>query len=220
MTGLVQMVGGLFPDGVGAGAVAIGTAPDPLPAEIVAVSRAIDGRQQEFAAGRAAARAAMMAAGLTPAPIPMAEDRAPVWPAGTTGSISHAAEVALAVAASTRVASGLGLDIEPDAPLPHDVLSDICDGDECGWIAGRPQPLRWARLIFAAKEAAFKCQYPASRALFGFDVLQVRVEPGSGGLSARFTKTVAPFAEGHLLTGRFAFTAGLILTGFIREAAR
>lgn len=216
MSGLARVVGGLFPDGVGVAAVAIGAAPEPCPEEACAVANAVPHRRLEFAAGRAAARAAMAAEGLTPAAIPMAEDRAPVWPAGITGSITHAEDVALAAVASRDVVSGLGLDVEPDAPLPDDVLSDICDGGECAWIAGQSQPLRWARLIFVAKEAAFKCQYPASKAIFGFDVMNVQVDIARNGLSARFTREIPPFSAGEVLQGRFALTAGLIIAGFVR----
>lgn len=216
MTGLARVAGGLFPDGVGIGVVTIGAGPALWPGEALAVANAVDHRRAEFAAGRAAARAAMKAAGLDPAAIPCGPDRAPVWPEGVTGSITHGEEVALAVAAPLSLAAGLGIDIEPDAPLPDDILSEICDGDECAWIAGQVEPLRWARLIFVAKEAAFKCQYPASGAIFGFDVMNVRVDPGSGGLSARFTRAVPPFGVGDALPGRFARTAGVIVAGFTR----
>ncbi|MCF3972232.1 4'-phosphopantetheinyl transferase family protein [Paracoccus salsus] len=218
MSDLQREVAGLFPDFVGAAAVAIGAAPALWPGEADAVARAVPHRQQEFAAGRAAARAAMVAAGLSAGAIPVAEDRSPVWPQGVTGSITHARDVALAVAAPLTLVSGLGLDVEPDLPLPDDVLSDICDDEECSWIASQREPLRWARLIFVAKEAAFKCQYPASRTIFGFEVMQVRVDPDAGSLVAGFKREIAPFANGAVLHGRYVRTGGAIIAGFIRAA--
>lgn len=219
MTGLARMVGSLFPDGVGVGVTPIGAAPEPWPVEAAAVARAVPHRQAEFAAGRAAARAALAAAGLPEAAIPAGEDRAPVWPEGVVGSITHGEDIALAVAAPLAVAAGLGLDVESDVPLPGDVLSEICDGEECAWIAGQVEPLRWARLIFVAKEAAFKCQYPASRSLFGFETMQVQVRPDAGRLLARFTREVPPFAAGTLIGGRFVRTAGMIVAGFSLNGA-
>lgn len=218
MTTLARVLGGLFPDGVGAAVVPIGTAPPSWPQEVEAMRHAVPHRRAEFAAGRAAARAAMAAAGLPEAAIPMAEDRAPVWPIGTVGSITHSVDHALAVAASAKCAAALGIDAEPDRPLPDDVLSDICDGDECSWIAGQAEPLRWARLIFVAKEAAYKCQYPASRALFGFETITIRVDPAAGSLLARFSTEVPPYAAGHEIGGRFARSRGLIIAGFIEGA--
>lgn len=217
MTGLARVAGDLFPDGVGLGLACIGAAPDLWPGEGLAVASAVAHRQAEFAAGRAAARAALAAAGLDPAAIPVGPDRAPVWPEGVTGSISHGEDMAIAVAAPTARVAGLGIDLEPDAALPDDILSEICDGEECAWIAGQAEPLRWARLIFAAKEAAFKCQYPASGAVFGFDAMSIRIDPAQGTLTARFTAPVAPFAAGDLLHGRFAFSHGLVIAGFTRE---
>lgn len=219
MSGLGRVISGLFPGEVGHAAMAIGTAPAPLPAEAPAVARAIPRRVAEFAAGRAAARAALAAAGLPRAAIPMGQDRAPIWPEGATGSITHSRDYALAVAAPAARFRGLGLDVEPDQPLPHDVLDEICDSDECAWIAGQVQPLRWARLIFVAKEAAYKCQYPASRTLFGFEAMTVRVDPGSGTLTARFRRAVAPFENGAELPGRFAFAEGQMIAGFMLPAA-
>lgn len=216
MTGLARILCGLFPDGVGIGVVPIGAASDLWPGEAEAMASTVSHRRAEFAAGRAAARAALKAAGLAPASIPVDPDRAPIWPDAVVGSITHGEDLALAVAAPAHLVQGLGIDVEPDAPLPDDVLSDICDGAECAWIAGQTEPLRWARLIFSAKEAAFKCQFPASRALFGFEVLSVGVDQAGCGLTATFTRDVPPFAAGDVLRGRFALTSGMIVTGFAR----
>ena len=217
MTGLARVIAGLFPHGVGTAAVTIGAALQPLRDELRAVENAVPHRRLEFAAGRAAARAAMRAAGLAEAAIPMDDDRAPIWPSGMVGSITHAEDVALAAVASLDVVAGLGLDAEPDAPLPDDVLSEICDGEECAWIAGQAQPLRWARLIFVAKEAAFKCQYPASKTIFGFDGMRIGIDVERGALTAAFRRAIPPFSEAEVLHGRFARSAGLVVAGFVRQ---
>lgn len=217
MAQMAQAIAGLFPGGVGVSAVAIGSAPHPWPKEASAVAHAVPHRQAEFAAGRMAARNAMRDAGIQPSAIPMGDDRAPVWPLGVIGSITHSSEFALAVVAQDQRFQGIGLDAEPDQPLPYDVLSAICDSDECGWVAGQAQPLRWARLIFAAKEAAYKCQYPLSKALFGFDAMTVEVDPENRLLSARFTRAIEPFAAGRVLQGRYVLTEGLVIAGFAIE---
>lgn len=214
MSGLVRVIAGLFPPGVGKAALAIGAAPRLFPVEAAAVAQAVPQRVAEFAAGRAAARVALAAAGLPVAAIPMGADRAPVWPDGTTGSITHGGDYALAVAASLDRFSALGLDAEPDQPLPYDVLDEICDSDECSWIAGQAQPLRWARLIFVVKEAAYKCQYPISKTLFGFDAMTVRINPEARTVTAQFRRSVPFFDAGTILHGRFDFAGSLVLAGF------
>ena len=58
-------------------------------AEARAVARAVPARRAEFAAGRRAAHRAMERLGVPAAPVAMGSDRAPVWPPGVIGSISH-----------------------------------------------------------------------------------------------------------------------------------
>lgn len=214
MAELAERLGALFPQGVGASSVTIGCAPAPWPEEAGAMRHAVPKRRAEFAAGRAAARAALAACGLPAAAIPMADDRAPVWPEGIAGSITHTPDMALAVVAPRSRLTGLGVDAEPDLPLPEDLLPDICDTEERAWIALQDDPLRSARLIFVAKEAAYKCQYPLSRKLLGFDAITIDVASEAGGLNARFNCDAAPFARGDVIHGHFKHLSGLIVAWF------
>lgn len=214
-----QVAQRLFPPGVEVAARSLDTPPAPHPSEASAVAGSVPARRAEFAAGRAAARDALTALGLPPAAIPMGEDRAPCWPRGTTGSITHTGILALAAVAPSRQCSALGLDAEPDEALPGDLLDIICLPEEIRWLSVQSDPGRWARLIFTAKEAAYKCQFPASRTIFGFEALSVQPDLGTGHLAARFTMAVHPFAKGDVLRGRFGIGAGLILAGFSLPAA-
>lgn len=193
---LIAALRDLFGAGVGVGVCRIGLAPPPLPGEDV--PRAIPARRAEFAAGRAAARAAMTDAGLPAVAIPMGPDRAPVWPAGAFGSITHTEGVALAVAGRAP----LGLDAEPDADLPDDLIAIVAPG----------HAPRSARLIFAAKEAAYKCQYPLTRQLLDFDAFSIDVTDRA--LTARLTLPVPPLARGTIFAGRHGRAGGLLLAGF------
>jgi len=184
--------------------------PELLPGEGEALSRALPIRRREFAAGRAAARRALVALGLPPAPIPMAPDRAPIWPEGLFGSISHSASLCLAVVG--RAPLSLGLDLEPDAPLEEDLLPTICRPEE---LARLPEPARGnlARLIFSAKEATYKALYPLTGVILDFADLEVTLEPEAGRFTARLNRPLAPFAMGDLLRGRFARVADHLVTG-------
>ncbi|WP_370222668.1 4'-phosphopantetheinyl transferase family protein [Pararhodobacter marinus] len=167
------------------------------PEEEPAVERAVERRRAEFAAGRQAARQAM---GRDVA-IPMAIDRSPVWPEGVTGSISHAGGWAMAAVGEGTI----GLDLEVDADLPEDIRDTVLLPQE------RDLDPRLARVVFSAKEAAYKAQYPRSRALFGFETLAITL--GDDSFRAVFQRDVGPFAAGHVIDGRFAIGAGFIVTG-------
>ncbi|WP_323040298.1 4'-phosphopantetheinyl transferase family protein [Gemmobacter sp.] len=209
----------LFPPGAEVAAVAIGTAPPPWPTEAAAVASAIPARQAEFAAGRAAARAALEALGLPPVALPASRMRAPCWPSGIAGSICHTDGLALAVLAPTRQCLSLGLDAEPDEPFPEDLVDSVTLPAERRWIAAQPDPSRAARLIFVAKEAAYKCQFPASHTLIGFDAIRIDPRP-QGRLTATFMRPVAPFNPGDRLSGRHGRGGGLVLAGFTRAVTR
>ena len=191
---LAQALRQLLPVGLAVGWADPRVSAPVWPGEAIA---AVPARQTEFAAGRWAARAAMAGIGLRAAAIPMGADRAPVWPLGVTGSISHSASACLAVVGRAEVWDGIGLDIEPATALAPELWAAVLSRDEqadLGAAAGLQ-----AKRIFTAKEAAYKAQYPASRALFGFEAL--RIGMGLVDFTATFTQAVPPFAAGHCLRG-------------------
>ena len=199
LAALLAAARALLPAGVAVAACdPRGPQPTLLPGEAV---RGIARRQQEFAAGRAAARLCMAELGLPPQAVPAAPDRSPLWPPGLSGSITHSATACLA--ALTRVPQLLGLDIEHDVPLPQEMHSLVLRPEE----RDCPDPL----LAFSAKEAAYKAQYPVTRTLFGFEVMQIRIDPPDR-FTAIFRESIGAFAEGSRLEGRYARAGGHLLT--------
>lgn len=201
----------LFDDRV---SVAVTDPREPQPAllagEAEHLSRAVPKRQREFAAGRAAARAAMASLGAASGPVPVEPSRAPAWPDGIRGSISHTDD--LCAAAVTNAALHIGLDIEKDTDLKPQLLSTICSAAECARIAG-PDQLRLAKLIFSAKEAAYKAQFPITGQVFGFDHMDVALDLEARTFTATFLKPAGAFPQGHMLLGRFDHVAGHLVTG-------
>jgi 4'-phosphopantetheinyl transferase EntD len=167
------------------------------------ILRAIPARQREFAAGRAAARQAMRVMGLPAAAIAVGRDRAPVWPAGLAGSITHSATACVAAIARGGL---LGIDIEPDVPLDRDIWPAILLPEEQRWLATQPDRGHRALQIFCAKEAAYKAQYPATATLFGFDTLHVILTHDR--FTATFRKPAGPIATGFCLHGRITRVSG------------
>jgi 4'-phosphopantetheinyl transferase EntD len=170
--------------------------------------RATPRRLAEFAAGRAAARDAMAVLGLPPAAIPIHADRSPRWPAGLAGSITHSATACLA-AVTTRPLL-IGIDLEPATALEADLWSTILRPEEAGALGALPNGALLAKLIFSAKEAAYKAQYPRSKTLFGYDVIRIALQSDS--FTATFTADIPGFPEGTVLCGRHCEAGGHFLT--------
>lgn len=194
------------------GADPLSSLPAPLPEEAACLSpNAVAKRRREFAAGRAAAHQAMQQLGLAPQPVPAGSDRAPRWPKGLTGSISHTRSCAMAVLAREEAVQGLGIDLEEDRPLKDDLLPAICTPRERAWLQRQDNPGQLAKLTFCAKEAAYKAQYALSRAYYGFDGMELDIDLDAGSYRAIFTADRTPFARGEAVAGRFAIGAGLIM---------
>ncbi|NIZ14246.1 4'-phosphopantetheinyl transferase [Phaeobacter sp. HF9A] len=191
----------------------LGPLPAPFPAEAACLSpKAVDKRKREFAAGRAAAHRAMRALDREPAPVPISETRAPLWPLGLVGSISHCRSCALAAVASHATHAGVGIDVEPDTLLSRELWSSIASPAEQIWLSRQDNPGQAGKLLFSAKEAAYKAQYALSQRYFGFDGMELRFDLSAASFIASFTAAQPPFQAGHQLEGRYAIGAGLIIT--------
>ncbi|QSB16795.1 4'-phosphopantetheinyl transferase superfamily protein [Natronosporangium hydrolyticum] len=187
----------------------------PEEAALLARSGAGDKRRREFTTVRACARAALHELGVPPAPVLPGPGRAPNWPAGVTGSMTHCDGYRAAAVAATADLRSLGIDAEPAGPLPAGVLGLIGSRAERAQVAhlARERPeVPWDRLLFCAKEAAYKAWYPVTGQWVALADIAVEVGPEDGRLRAR------PPGGGALreLPGRWAVAgqrdrAGLLL---------
>lgn len=180
------------------------------------LGRATSARRLEFATVRACARTALASLGLPPAPILPGPLGAPIWPAGVVGSMTHCPTYRAAAVAHAADVSSLGVDAEPNEPLPHEVLSLIADDGEQAWIAGltmaRPQ-VSWDRLLFTAKESVFKAWFPLTQRWLDFGQATVTVDPDGHTFSARLRVSDSALAHTPLtcFTGRWLASEGLII---------
>ncbi len=143
--------------------------------ELASVERAVPKRRREFAAGRRAARAAFARVGLPERPIPAGQDRAPVWPEGTIGSISHCDDACVAICAKNIFYQSLGIDVEAKTELAAELVDEICTSHELEALkAGTMPVLCAAKRLFSAKEAAFKAQFAVTGKMLGFRELSVK----------------------------------------------
>jgi 4'-phosphopantetheinyl transferase EntD len=173
------------------------TAAELWPQETAAITRAIPKRRAEFAAGRSAARMAMAELGLAPCTIPQGPDRAPTWPAELSGSIAHCDDFCIAAVAFKTHYKTLGIDIEPATPLATDLTDIICTKAERDWLASQPDASLAAKMIFSAKEAVYKAQYPLTRQIIGFDAVTLTISNGSFTIAAN---PALPNMKGAILT--------------------
>ncbi|MDR0344392.1 MAG: 4'-phosphopantetheinyl transferase superfamily protein, partial [Nocardiopsaceae bacterium] len=153
------------------------------PAEAAAIGTAGPGRRAEFAAGRACARAALGSLGITPGPILPGRAGEPCWPPGVTGSITHCAGYRGAAVAREGDVAAIGIDAEPARALPDGLLAAVAGAGEQGRLrelAAVSPDVAWDRLLFCAKEAAFKAWFARSGQRPGFLDLTVTPVPEAG----------------------------------------
>ena len=212
----------MFPDDVGVGFAFPWGAPEGLlPGEASGLGRPTKKRLAEFAAGRRAAHQAMERLGVPVRAVAHGPDRAPVWPRGVVGGISHTDTHCLAVVAEGARYASLGLDLEADEDLPHDLMEVVCTPAERGWLSVQPAEIRGrlARLVFSAKECAYKAQFCVTRQLIGFEAFEITPDLETGQFEATFTQDVLPFTRGACLHGRFSFGGGVIVTAMALSVA-
>jgi 4'-phosphopantetheinyl transferase EntD len=141
-------------------------------------------RRQEFAAGRSCAHRALAAIGADTPTIGRGSRRQPLWPPGVTGSISHAAELAAAVALPvTSTVRAVGLDVERADAVEDELWPQVLNPFERAACAAAPEPGATATAVFGAKEAAFKAIHPVYAVEIDFLEACARVD-GEGGIDA------------------------------------
>ncbi|MEZ5767103.1 MAG: 4'-phosphopantetheinyl transferase superfamily protein [Paracoccaceae bacterium] len=191
--------------------------PSAFPAELDELPRAVETRRREYIAGRIAAHRAMEKLGLSARPVLSTRARAPSWPRGLTGSISHTATTCVAAVARSAQVRSLGIDVEDETPLAADLIATICTLEERAWLATQPERARGglAKLIFSAKEAVCKCQFPVTHRVLDFAAVLVTPDLDTGQFEATFLRRSGPVAQDARLDGRFAVADGLIHTAVV-----
>lgn len=176
-----------------------------LPEESVSVEQAIPKRRAEFAAGRRAARMALAGLGRPAVAIPVGAARAPLWPQGVQGAITH--DLGLAMAAVSQSNASLGLDLTEAAPLPSETRQSILPYS----AEARLGPLE-GRAGFSAKESLFKALFPYVGAYFGFDAALVRPDLKAGSFKISLTGDLGPFPAEACWTGHILRDETYLLT--------
>ncbi len=203
--------------------VSIDAPVDPIFAEEEsAIAQAVEARRREFAVGRACAHRLLADLGFEPTPLLPAADRTPQWPRGAIGSIAHSGQVcAVAVARAGRLAA-IGLDVEPDEPLEDDLWTAVCTDRELAWLSACPGDVRGrtARVLFSAKECAYKCIYPLTHTALEFQDVEIALARDAGVFWARLRDRACASRVPLTLKGFRLSCGGSIVTGMALPASR
>jgi len=165
------------------------------------VGLSVTSRKREFAAGRNIARECLARFGRGEAAIPVSESRAPVWPKGLTGSISHSGHIAGAAACLVSDYKAVGLDIEEHKAVTADLFDSILTTDDLAH-AEEDMCSSLATRVFCCKEAIYKAVNPVIGEYLDFSDVSVRIsggrfsaQCGSGKLSSELIATGWGFLE-------------------------
>lgn len=181
---------------------------------------AVARRQRHFRAGRYCAQEALRTldrslAGAVPGRAPSG---APVWPAGTVGSITHTEDFVSAAVGRDADFAGVGIDTEAlvTESRAHTIAPAVALPDELA--AAREAGLDAAQaftLVFSAKESVFKCLYGRVGRVFGFHDARIAfVDSRAGTFTVHLVRTLAPGVPAEMvLHGRFALERLRVHTG-------
>jgi 4'-phosphopantetheinyl transferase EntD len=173
-------------------------------------------RLREFRLGRACVREGLARLGVSDFPFLNGEDRAPIWPPGIVGSLTHCRELCAAAMARRGAIQSLGLDAESLRDLEPAIVERITSPKERAHLASLPacqHPGGWALLVFSAKEAFYKCYYPLASTFLGFRDAEVELDAEGRRFTARLLREDAPSAAGtRFFEGRFVVSDAYLAT--------
>jgi 4'-phosphopantetheinyl transferase EntD len=172
-----------------------------MPEEAGAFARSVVSVRRASGAARIVARELLARLGLPRAPLPRSPEGPPAWPPGVTGSLAHDRRVAVAAVALRRDIDAVGVDVEPAEELPPELIEMVATPAERAMIAD----VRFGgRLLFVAKEAAYKAVYPLDRTFLEHHDVEVD-----------FSSRKASVRNGRTVDLRFCVSTYLLALAFI-----
>ncbi|MEH0418326.1 4'-phosphopantetheinyl transferase family protein [Streptomyces sp. B21-083] len=214
---------GLFPSGVEAvddfGDSGPAAAMALHPEEVGLINQVLAERRREFTTVRGCARLALTALGLPAAPLLPGHRGAPRWPEGAVGSMTHCQGYRAAAVGHAFRFRALGIDAEPDEPLPRAVAAKVMSPEERARLTrmtSHDATIAWDRLLFCVKETVYKVWSPLAGSWLGYEDADVQLRP-DGTFTARIL-VPARTADGvrleglETLTGRWRAARGLLLS--------
>jgi 4'-phosphopantetheinyl transferase EntD len=194
-----------------------------FPEEEVLVGRAVEKRRREFVTARACAREALAQLEQPPRPILSGPRGEPLWPPGVIGSITHCEGYRACAVAHASELLTIGIDAEPNQPLPAGLLGDIALPEERALLldlARRLPDTHWDRLLFSIKESIYKAWFPLAERWLGFEDAVVAIDWERQRFSAHVL-VPGPVLNGRELRrfqGRWLAAEGLVMAAIALPA--
>ncbi|WP_329377733.1 4'-phosphopantetheinyl transferase superfamily protein [Streptomyces sp. NBC_01351] len=206
------------------------TDPDPdelrlFPEEEALIRNAVPKRRLEFGTVRMCARRAMGTLGVEPSAVMPGRRGVPQWAPSVVGSMTHCAGFRGVALARAEEFASVGIDAEPNAPLPEGVLESIALPQELRRTREleRAAPeIAWDRLLFSIKEAVYKTWFPLTGQELDFTDALVSVDAGQETFRARLLpapETLSP-AGPTSFSGRWSAERGVLLSAIAVPARR
>ncbi|MFJ3230587.1 4'-phosphopantetheinyl transferase [Streptomyces sp. NPDC086787] len=153
------------------------------PEEEALMVRAVAKRRREFSSVRLCARRAMEKLDVPAQPIVPGDSGAPRWPDGVVGSMTHSDGYCAAALVRAADLASLGIDAEPDEPLPGEVVSYVflpSERERLRRLAEERPAVHWDRILFSAKESVYKAWFPLTGKWLDFSEadIQLHADPG------------------------------------------
>lgn len=181
------------------------------------LDKAVARRRAEYLASRYAARIALSEFGITDFLLSNDVERAPVWPTGIVGSLTHTGGRAVIITAAADVDYQIGVDVEKliDPAKARELCSMIVSESELDFFKQRGISLDLAlTLAFSLKESLFKALYPVLRQFIGFHAAGViDLDIAAGCATLELTQSLSEqYPAGRQFKGYFAQERGEVLT--------
>jgi 4'-phosphopantetheinyl transferase EntD len=173
-------------------------------------------RRDEFAAGRLCAAAALGSLGCHSVRVDRGAQGSPIWPAGVVGSIAHTNNIAAAAVARSDGVQAIGLDIEQVGAVERVLWPTLFSETEKLRLARDNDRSREAvaAVMFAAKEAFYKAQWPITREWLDFLDVEVELNGETFDIVPRSQKSWLQ-CFGKAVKGVFAIEAGVVAAAIL-----
>nr|WP_299242965.1 4'-phosphopantetheinyl transferase superfamily protein [uncultured Halomonas sp.] len=182
------------------------------------IRQAAPKRRAEFLAGRLCAREASKRLMGSPTIPGIDENKAPLWPQGLVGSITHSGTLAAAIVASAHHYQSIGLDAEAmmNIQRAERLAPRILTPVERDWLDALPLERRGAFVtqVFSLKESLFKALFPLVGVRFYFqDAELAQWEPESSQVSLRLLKNLSlAWPAGSRVQGQYTLLDSHLLS--------
>ncbi|OWO79792.1 4-phosphopantetheinyl transferase [Photorhabdus luminescens] len=185
------------------------------------LAKAVKKRRAEYLTARYCARQLLAQLGQPEFNLISGNDRAPIWPEGICGSVSHSTYCAIVLAAPQINNRLIGVDVEAivDRQNIDEITKMIVNDREIQLLKHCHLPFEQAfTLAFSVKESLYKALYPQVKRFFGFEAAEITalsLENNEITLVLRETLT-HHYPTGTIFRGQFIIYPQEILTLIIQ----